>query len=33
MRVYVENRVRIFAIIHAAGREDDRDEVYASVFE
>lgn len=33
MRVYVEDWVRIFAIIHATGGEDDRDEVYASVFE
>ena len=31
--VYVEDRVRVFAVNHAAGRKNDGDEVYAGVFE
>lgn len=31
--VYVENGVRVLAVIHAAGGENDGDEVYAGVFE
>ncbi len=30
--VYVEDRVRVFAVNHAAGGQDNRDEVYAGVF-
>ena len=31
--VYVEDGIRVFAVNHAAGGEDDRDEVDAGVFE
>ncbi len=31
--IYVEDRVRILAVHHAAGRKDDGDEVYAGVFQ
>ena len=31
--VYVEDGVRVFTINHAAGGQDDGDEVYAGVFE
>lgn len=33
MRVDVEYWIRIFAVVHATGGEDDRDEVDACVFE
>ena len=31
--VYVEDRVRVFAVNHAAGGKDDGDEVYAGILE
>lgn len=31
--VYVEDRIRVFAVNHSAGGKDDGDEVYAGVFE
>ena len=30
--IYVEDRVRVFAVKHATGGKDDGDEVYACVF-
>ena len=30
--IYVEDRIRVFAVNHATGGKDDGDEVYASVF-
>ncbi len=32
LRVYVEDGVRVFAVNHAAGGQDNGDEVYAGVF-
>lgn len=31
--IYVKDGVRIFAVNHATGGKNDRDEVYAGVFE
>lgn len=33
LRVDVEDGIGVFAVNHAAGGEDDGDEMYASVFE